>query len=205
MVSTTKTNYSKRYPNVRVGFGAYFEVKLTLRSFFSKEFWHNLWWELRYAWKRATCGYDDHAVFDMDNHVTKYLIRLLLELAETTSGTPLLEEFEEKTDEERFMIWRQKLSDVAAHLYESLTWEESDFEKNQFREEYFHSHDFGTKETEEGHCQMVDVPKNGYTQEQVDELRDKYLSRDEEIRSYKSEQLELAMKKLTAVFPYLWD
>lgn len=204
--SKNKTNYRKCYSNIRVGFGAHFDVKMSFRSIFSREFWHNLWWELRYAWLRATRGYDYPDVFSMDDRLKKYLVRILLDLADTSSTAPPLEEWTEKPCEEWHVLCPQRLVEIATHFYESLEWEESDIEKNEFEEEYFNSCDKDFEDGEDG-CSalMIDIPKNGYTQEQVDILCDKWRNRRNEIEEYKHKQLELGMAKLTEAFPYLWD
>ena len=52
---------------------------------------------------------------------------------------------------------------------------------------------------------MIDIPKNGYTKEQIDILREKWFNREQEIQKYKHEQLNFGMQKLTKIFDSLWD
>ena len=198
---------AKRYPNIKLGFGAHFAGKPRLRAFFHLWFWRDLWSEIKWAWQRAFRGYDDVSVWGMDDHLRKFLICGLQDLADNHHGVPQLEEWVDKTLEEQDELWTRRLVEISEHFYESCIWEDSDFEKNEFEEEWHNSHDFEFEDLNDGSgcSRMINIPKNGYTKEQVDALREKWLERNQAIQKYKQEQLELGMKKLTEIFGSLWD
>ena len=198
---------AKRYPNIKLGFGAHFEGKPHLRAFFHPWFWRDLRYEIKWAWQRAFRGYDDVSVWGMDDYIRKFLIRGLQDLADNHHGVPQLEEWVDKPLEEQDELWTQRLVEISEHFYESCLWEDSDFEKNEFEEEWHNSHDFEFEDLNDGSgcSRMINVPKNGYTKEQVEVLREKWSERDQSIQKYKREQLELGMKKLTKIFDSLWD
>lgn len=202
-----KPNYQNLYPNIKLGLGAQFPGKPRFRSIFHPFFWRDIRFEIKAAWQRAIRGYDDSAVWGLDEYLKKFLTRALLDLADNHHGVPQLEEWADIPLEEKDKLWTQKLVDLAAHFYESCDWEESEVEKNEFSDEWHESRDiaFEPSPDKKGHYEMVTKPKNGYTQEQIDELEEKYFNREREIEKYKRGQLEKGMAELTAVFDHLWD
>jgi hypothetical protein len=222
-MSETEIRYSDKYPDIQLGFGTRFG-KFRFRQIFTGRFWRDLRIEIRNAWHRAMRGYDGFAVWDMKVSLRMQIIRCLLELADCKNSAPEPAEWEGKlpplptgawSDEaeelltERINLWKLKLAEIAGHFYESLDYAEYQQVKNEFEEEYRKSYTSKLEHDESGgeddYIFTTGIPKDGYTQEQADELRDKYHAREAEIKAYKREQLELGMKKLTEVFDHLWD
>ena len=211
----------KYYPDINIGFGSGYPInrfKITWKAFFHPWWWRDTKYEFKYAWQRVTRGYDDQATWDVTEYIKKLLVHLLVDLAEKHRGVPAFdgynfhdyhempkEEAEHKLREQD-VIWTQILRDLADDFYESLKWVDSQYETNQYEEEYHNSFDakFFPSETK-GYSELVFIPNEGYTQEQVDLIRDKFHKREEEIDAYKLEKLILALEGFKKYASFLWD
>ena len=198
-------NYQNRYPNMKFGLGSHFLGKPRFRAIFHPFFWRDVRLEIKWAWQRAIRGYDDSAVWSLNEHLKKYIVKTLLDLADNHHGVPQLEEWVSKTIKEQSELWAGRLAEIAAHFYESCEWEDSEVEKNEFEEEWHNAHEYVFEPESNGYSRMVTEPKNGYSHEQVDELGEKWREREREIAKYKKNQLALGLKKLTEIFNHLGD
>ena len=205
MKRKNKSYYQNRYPNIKFGFGSHFPAKPRFRATFHPFFWRDVRLELRCAWQRVIHGYDDSATWDLDEHLKKYIVKCLLHLADNHHGVPQLEEWVGKPVEEQSELWAERLSEIAAHFYESCKWEDSEIEKNEFEEEWFNSHEYGFEPVGNGRSRMVTTPINGYTQEQVDDFKVKFRKSEREIEEYKKAQFALGVDKLMPIFEHLGD
>jgi len=211
----TKNSLNK-YPIIKLGLNF-----PPLKSIFNIHRWSDFKWEIKAAWQRAFRGYDDSAWWGMNDYLQKLILRLLLELAEHGHGLPnfdnydyskeanmTLEECEANFDE-RHKKWTELLLEIADNFYESLDLEDSQYEvgQNEFRDEYFNSHkiDFVQNDVSSCSSRLITIPNEGYTKEQVKELKNKWLKRDKEIDKYKRLQFVVGMEKLIKIFDYLWD
>jgi hypothetical protein len=115
-----KPVYSKRYPKIKLGFGTGRRHSFRMKELFAwKYFWSTYRDEITWAWQRAFRGYDDLFVWNVGNRSTDYLIRGLLHMADYGYSLPGNEAWEGKTAEEAFELWRQRLVEIAEHLYKS--------------------------------------------------------------------------------------
>ena len=220
-MKNNEIKYSSRYPNVNLGWGSDFpggKFKINFKLLFHKFWWRDFKWEIKQAWRRATKGYDKSISWSTDDHLTRVMIRALLELAEHSHGVPNFDGFDQnkyaemsseeanKVTEERAKKWQKLLAEIAENLYESLSGEECK-ESNQYEDEYFNSHkiEFQPCQDHPKYSTMVSVPINGYTEDEVEILRKKHRDRDNEIDKYKKEQFRIGMEKMLKVWDCLWD
>lgn len=131
--------YSLLYPTVRLGFGSHRTHKLNFINLFNRYYWRSVWYDFKQACLRFTRGYDDSAVYGMDEYLQKFILRGLLDLADNHIGVPSrmsnINKYWGQSNlsfEESDRMWTQKLVDIAENFYESMEWEESKYEKNEF-------------------------------------------------------------------------
>ena len=217
-----KSKLVNKYKKINIGFGSGFpgsRFKVNFRLFFHRFWWRDLRYELIYAWQRAVRGYDNSLTWSLDENIKKYIIIGLLSLAESHMGVPnydfiggyeayadLSSQEADALTESRSKEWKKLLIDLADKFYESLKHEESQYELNQYEDDWHNS--FKTefiKEPDSRYYTMEIIPANGYTQEQYESLSELYKKREDEICEYKKENEKTAMAKLTEILPYLWD
>ena len=203
-IRTLKSNVTK-YPAVKLGLGSGMMGRPHFRAIFHPWFWFDIRCEIKFAFQRAFRGYDDPSVWGMNTYLQKFIIRGLLDLAENNYSVPQLHEREDKPIEEKDELWKKTLTDIAEHFYESLECEDSEYEKNEYEDEWHNAQDYGFRPIVDGRSEMIHIPKNGYTQAQVNELENKYFVGYREICEYKADQLKVGLAKLSDIFPYLWD
>jgi len=217
-----KKGHTKKYQSINLGFGAHFpssKFRISPKLILHRFWWRDLRCELKYAWQRASRGYDNSLVWSFDESIKKLIIIGLLELAENHTGVPNFdakgsyEDYEDLTPDEadaltesRSKAWSAVLTGLADDMYESLKFEDSQYETNQYCEEWRRS--FVTesyKSDVSGYSTMKFVPAEGYTQEQYELLNNQYNERSAQIDAYKTEKEKSAMARLTELLPYLWD
>ena len=212
----------KKYsPEINLGFGSGYptsKFKITWILLFHPWWWRDFKYEFKYAWQRIVRGYDDQATWDLAEYVKKLMVHLLIDLADTHHGVPDFdgynfhdyyeipkEEIERKLAE-RDVVWTQILRDLADEFYESLTWVDSQYEINQYDEEYHDSFVVKFIPSEpKGYSELIFIPNEGYTQEQVDKLSEKFRNREDEIGEYKKEKFNLALDGFKKYAKFLWD
>ena len=203
-------NFSLRYPSVKLGLGRTSNgYTFKLNHLFSLWFWrllsHHVFFEIKTAWQRLTRGYDDLMVWNLGNSLCEFAIRGLLHMADYHNDLPDIEDWYELPDEEQSRLWEERLAEIADHLYESLEHEDSRYEKNEYEEAFRNSE---TRESikcdNSEYYEVIYKPANGYTEEQVEDLSEKWRDRNREIYSYKAEQRKIGINKLLDVFEHLW-
>ena len=211
-----------KYPNINIGFGSGFpggRFKISFKLLCHRLWWQNIRSELKFAWQRAIRGYDNWLYWGLDENIKKYIIIGLLSLAESNMGTPnyglkdgykafanLSSEEASALTEARSREWKILLTELADNFYESLKHTDSQYELNQYEEEWYKS--FITefvRVSDSNYYTMKTFPANGYTQEQYESLSELFRNREKEINEYKAEKEKIAMAKLTEILPYLWD
>jgi len=217
-----KSKPINKYHNINIGFGSGFpgsRFRISLKLLFHRFWWRDFRYELKCAWQRAIRGYDNSLTWSLNENIKQYIIIGLQTLAENHMGVPdfdlkggyeiyanLSSEEADALTESRSRAWKSLLNDLADKFYESLEHEDSNYEKNQYEEDWHNS--FKTEFVKEDggkYYSMKDVPANGYTQEQYESLKELYRKREEEIHNYKMKNEKEAMIKLTEILPYLWD
>jgi hypothetical protein len=208
--------YTKLYPDVFLGLGAgmpwhwgKFKISFLFRSYW----WRCVRSEIRAMFRRAFRGYDNSMWYNMNGNLQMLYIRLLLELAEHSDSVP---DFEgdpqnsililDDTSEALNYVsnkWREHLAEIAEHFYESLV---GVHEKNQYEDEYKSCFDYvEEKDLEYDSYTFKKVPTEGYTEQQMDDLKDLYYNRERVIENYKKEQFRIGMEKMLKVWDHLWD
>jgi hypothetical protein len=193
--------YSKRYPDINLGFN--FRRMYKLRCV--DENLKTVKSEIKQGFLRMFRGYDDRAWWDMDYFIRKLFIRLLLELAENTHGYPVLTEWQDKSPDEQFELWQRYLVSMAGNFYRSLEDTVCNKTVNEYDEEYHRSFKTVHKKLPNGNYQMKFVPNDGYTKAEYQRLHDLYYAREREIDAYREKQLQIAFKKFIKVFNHLAD
>jgi len=217
-----KSKLVSKYPNIILGFGSGYpgsKFKINFKLLFHRFWWRDFRYELKYAWQRAVHGYDISLTWNLDENIKKYIIIGLLSLAENHTGVPdfdskgsyevyadLSSEEADTLTESRSKEWKSLLIDLADKFYESLKHEDSQYEQNQYEDDWQNSFEtVFSKEEGSLFSTMKTVPANGYTLEQHELLSEHYRKREEEIHEYKAKNEKAAMAKLTELLPYLWD
>jgi len=212
----------RKYQGINLGFGAHFpssKFRISLKLIFHRFWWRDLRYELKYAWQRAKRGYDDSLTWSFDEEIKKLIVTGLLELAANHRGVPDFDgkggfdSYKDLSADEanaltdvRSEAWSSVLNALADDFYESMKHAESQYEINQYEDEWHSS--FTTefsKVDDRCYSTLKFAPAEGYTQEQYEELCQLYRNRSAEIDSYKSEKEKAAMKRFTELLPFLWD
>ena len=227
LIGDTLGDDMKRNPisedhNINLGFGSGFpgsRFRISIRLLFHRFWWCDFRYELKYAWQRAICGYDDSLTWSLGENIKKYIIIGLQSLAENHMGVP---DFDSKggykiyanlssveanaLTESRSSEWKSLLKDLADKFYESLKYEDSKYELNQFEDEWHASFEtIFIKEAGSNYYTMKTVPATGYSQQQYESLNALCKKREAEISDYKTDKEKEAMARLTEILPYLWD
>jgi hypothetical protein len=96
---------------------------------------------------------------------------------------------------------------IADHFYESLDTEDSQYEINEYDDEYMNDHLVALNDNvaQKRKAPVILIPINGRSQEWSDDLIQKWAVREAEINSYKSDQTDIAMMDLAEIMPYLHE
>lgn len=87
--------------------------------FFVRQCWRNL----KAAWQRATKGYADRDVWNMDDHLLTLMPQMLDKLRETSHGYCAAFSCEEE--------WFRYLNEISTHLRNAANLEESAYEEKE--------------------------------------------------------------------------
>ena len=154
--------------------------------------WHNfrqIWRNLRYVLQRATKGYCDQDLWNLDYFYSQLFVDTLTDFSKQLHGAP-----SEFYDEESGSIsrWIDYISEMRDHFYNSI--EENEVQKNEI--EYNHSFEI---DRETGELRNTD------TSLQNEEARAKWLAREQEIQAWRDAELAKGMQMLEKVYHDLWD
>ena len=195
-----------------MGFGSEMNFKFSLRSVFRLRFWGELFCEFRYGWQRLRYGYSDAAVWSIIDFLKRMIVRLLLDLADNHMSAPNYDNLKELPIDEvlRYRLWcdgrwTETLVDVANEFRESLEFLDSNNEKNEYATKFFSSLNIMVQENKEKpeEIELITIPKEGYSQEQVEYFGTKWAEREQEISKYKKEKEKSAFIKLLDIYDYL--
>lgn len=154
--------------------------------------WHNfrqIWRNLRYVLQRATKGYCDQDLWNLDYFYSQLFVDTLTDFSKQLHGAP-----SEFYDEESGSIsrWIDYINEMRDHFYNSI--EENEVQKNEI--EYNHSFEI---DRETGELRNTD------TSLQNEEARAKWLAREQEIQAWRDAELAKGMQMLEKVYHDLWD
>jgi hypothetical protein len=102
--------YRDRYPDVVLG----------IRQNLFQPFWKDLCQKIKFALQRAVRGYDDTAIWDLDNYIQCTIIRGLLHLADSTLSAANSDRSNDNQIEEKVILRAEELAGIADHFYESM-------------------------------------------------------------------------------------
>ena len=107
--------YRNRYPDVVLG------IRRDTEMILLEPLWKVIYLRIKYALQRAVRGYDDTAIVSLDDYIQSIIIRGLLHLADLRFGVPVFDNDDESLSlEERLVLWKEKLAEIADHFYESI-------------------------------------------------------------------------------------
>ena len=150
-----------------------------------KQFFHNV----RFAWQRATRGYCDFDLFDLDSFYSQLFVDSLEDFTKNLHGAPM--EFYD-FEHDSCQPWSDYIKEMRQHFYNSI--EENEVQKNEI--EYNHSFEI---DRETGELRNTD------TSLQNEEARAKWLAREQEIQAWRDAELAKGMQMLEKVYHGLWD
>lgn len=156
-----------------------------------------LWKNLKCGWQRATKGYCDYDVWNMDSWMLELLPPMLRELANDPVGAyPGVEPFETP---EKWHYWLLKMAVKFLELQDD--WTES---RNEYDAEYMRLIDEAkvVEKKEDGsvHCNFIFKDE-----EYAKELREKWCSRIKELRDAQNAATVAAFSELAEHFYLLWS
>lgn len=155
--------------------------------------WHNfrqIWRNLRYVLQRATKGYCDQDLWNLDYFYSQLFVNTLTDFSKQLHGAP-----SKFYDEETGSIsrWIDYIGEMRDHFYNSI--KENKVEKNEFEDDYMfiaygdtNDHIIGTQLSRE-----------------QNEVRELWLKREKEIDDWRANELKTALNMLENVYEDLWD
>ena len=147
----------------------------------------------RAAWQRATKGYCNGDVWDVDHHWLRIMPAMLNELAEKGIGYPGIEPFDTP---EKWKAWLHVIGKRLEALQDD--WAET---CNEYEKAYF-------KAIDEYHTWSYPHPNitttSTYTDEDIKELHDKWLNRVNELNELQREETIAVFTELAEHLYQLW-
>lgn len=147
---------------------------------------------IKMAWQRATRGYCDWDVYDLDCFYRELIINSLTQFRENLLGAPcdfstMEGKHERKEEIDDFVLWKEYIGDIIYCLQMS----DEDYEfglKNKYEDEYFHL-----------------LFKNEETTKEHFELFEAYWQEEQKLNNKRHEYLEEGLSLLARYFEHLWD
>ena len=155
-----------------------------------KQFFRNL----KYAYQRATKGYCDADIWNLDDHYLQYLDVTLQALAEIAHGYPS-HMFPTMQD------WRNYIKEIAQHFYNAR--EESETENKKTVDRLY---DNILKYRQENNIPTNQISLLGkYRTDEEKQLVDEWLEADSEYFKFREHEMHTAFNMMRSVFFHLWD
>ena len=154
--------------------------------------WHNfrqIGRNLRYVLQRATKGYCDQDLWNLDYFYSQLFVNTLTDFPKQLHGAPS-KFYDEESDS--ISRWIDYINEMRDHFYNSI--EENEVQKNEI--EYNPSFEI---DRETGELRNTD------TSLQNEEARAKWLAREQEIQAWRDAELAKGMQMLEKVYHNLWD
>lgn len=158
----------------------------SLRYYIKKpwKFFKDTWLNLKAAWQRMTRGWADRDTWDLDSYLLDILPEMIDYLREHTHSYP-----GEQQGFPTYESWQDFLQNEIIIPLQNAR-EEQTTQINEYKEEYFNlSSPFG----------------RFLNSRSDDEVRKKWLAREQEIGKWRQQELERGFQKLISVFWHLWD
>lgn len=145
------------------------------------EFFEDTWLNLKAAWQRATRGWADRDTWNLDSYLLDILPEMISHLGENTHGFPI--------DFPTYESWQDYLQNEIVIPLQNAR-EEQTTQKNEYNAEYFN---------------LSSSSGRFLNTRPDDEVREKWLAREQEIDEWRLQELERGMQNLSSVFFSLWD
>lgn len=148
------------------------------------EFFEDIWLNLKAAWQRATRGWADRDTWNLDYHLLDILPEMIDYLREHTHGYPGGHQ-----GFPTYESWQDFLQNEIVIPLQNAR-EEQTTQINEYEEEYFN----------------LSSPSGRFLNTRSDdEVREKWLAREQEISEWRQQELERGLQNLATVFFNLWD
>lgn len=157
----------------------------------------NIWYFFRsfkYAWQRATKGYCDWDLWDLDYFYASLFRDSLKEFAKNLCGYP----YRYKTEAE----WSATLNELSEHFGNYLS------EETPLHKEAMEFWDQWTKDSEYWKASTSYVVDNDELAKKFPEtqkLHDAWLAKEQEADLFSEKELEIALKQFVEIYRDLWD
>lgn len=155
--------------------------------------WHNfrqLWRNLRYVLQRATKGYCDQDLWNLDYFYSQLFVNTLTDFPKQLHGAPS-KFYDEESDS--ISRWIDYINEMRDHFYNSI--EENEVEKNEFEDDYMFI----------AHGDINDHIIGTQLSREQNEARELWLKREKEINDWRANELKTAFNMLENVYEDLWD
>lgn len=147
------------------------------------EFFEDTWLNLKAAWQRATRGWANRDTWSLDNYLLEILPEMIDHLRIHTHGYPGYGEFDTPEKWDKFLK-----EEIIIPLQNAR--EEQTTQTNEHNEEYFN---------------LFSSSGRFLNTRSDDEVREKWLAREQEINEWRQKELERAFAAMAKHFYNLWD
>lgn len=142
---------------------------------------------LKCAWQRATRGYSYRDLWSLDTFYSWLFVNSLEDFSKGLNGAPNdYFDYNADTADEQLKPWLDYLAEMRNHFYNSI--EGNEPEENEYTEPLVNSR-----------------LMNGHVVDSKEPLVDKWLKREEELASWRAEELDKGFEMLRKVYWSLWD
>lgn len=185
----------KKHPLNVLKYG--YEKPHSLRSI--KENIKNFFRSFKRIYQRLVWGFCEYDTFNLDYYYSTLLAESLMYFAETTMSHPVSKTMEE---------WKNYLTTMAQHFYNSIE-ENSDTpyyqEEDRCWEAYHNAIDSNFIKTDKGFVTLNNTPKDGYTEEEIEELINQWMDAMANRFAFNKEELHKGLSDLENSFYDLWS
>lgn len=148
---------------------------------------------LKWGWQRATKGYCDCDLWDLDHFYSWLFVNSLRDFKKNLHGAP--QRFYDPGADNEIARWEDYIEEMAQHFWNSI----EDNVENPYLEDYCSKNPLEIEKDEE----LYHIKKNDDVR--AIEAKDRWMNKEIELCEWRKEEFSKAMEMLEEVFSDLWD
>lgn len=148
---------------------------------------------LKWGWQRATKGYCDCDLWDLDHFYSWLFVNSLRDFKKNLHGAP--QRFYDPGADNEIARWEDYIEEMAQHFWNSI----EDNVENPYLEDYHNKNPLEIEKDGEFYC----IKKNDDAR--AIEAKDRWMNKEIELCEWRKEEFSKAMEMLEEVFSDLWD